>query len=382
MKLNLQKTVIFIGLIFMSLSSNAQFDAANFIRSGKEEANKLLGAYLKPVSQGLASGVNDAWYSTAKPLGLGGFDIKIGLGASLVNNESKSFTLAGIGTNTDPNSNFLLSPIGGNFNANQPTVVGSGKSSQFAVSTLNPLNASQRIYVDTISAFKGTESPISFGTSPFLQLSVGLIKGTEVMIRLLPIQNGDFKSNGFGFGIKHSVSQWIWGVEKLPIDISAIFTYNTNNLEHSFGNSFLDANSSLPGSLPSSTYKNSQKMTINNTGYQYGLIVSKKLSVFTPYLGVTYNHATSDIAMKGIYPVQSIRVTNNMPEEYTENVTDPINIPSRISDALKASIGFRLKFLVIAWGVEYNHSFSTDQFSTFNTTLGINIQQLAPLFKL
>ena len=382
MKLLLQKTIILVGIFFYSSIAKAQIDAARFIRTGKEEANKLFGAYLQPVSQGLASGVNDAWYSTAKPLGLGGFDIKFGFGASMVNNESKSFTLASIGANTDPKSTFLISPIGGNINTKQPTIVGDGMSSRFAISTINPLDSTQRFFVDTISPFEGTGSILSLGTTPFLQLSVGLIKGTEIMIRLLPIQNGDFKSSGFGFGIKHSLSQWIWGVEKLPIDISGIFSFNTNNLELSFGNNFLDANSSLPGGLPSSTYKNSQKLTISNVGYQYGLVVSKKLSIFTPYLGVTYNSASSEIAMKGIYPVQSIRVTNNAPEEYTENITDPIKIPSKIADSYRASLGFRLKFGPIAWGVEYNHSFSEKQFNTFNATLAINIQQLAPIFKL
>ncbi len=376
------KTLCLSAIIVYSKGVSAQIDAASFIRAGKDDAGKLIGAYLQPITKGLASGVNDAWYSTAKPLGLFGFDIRFGFGASIVNNDSKTYTLNGIGINSDPNGKFLLTPINGDRNTNQPTIVGDGNGSKLAVSALNPIDNS-RIYIDTISSFSGTNSPVSLGAIPFFQVSLGLVKGTEIMFRMMPIQSSDFTSSGFGFGIKHSISQWIWGVDKLPIDISGIYTFNNNSLTYAFGNSFLDADRYSPNALATSEYKNSQKLTITTSGHQFGAIVSKKLSFFTPYAGITINSATSQIAMKGIYPIQSIREnsTTHLAEKFNDNITDPISISNTVNST-RAALGFRMKFLLFTFGAEYNHAFSTDQFNTFNAIFALNIQQLSPIPKL
>jgi hypothetical protein len=379
------KIILLAILLVLNNLVSAQNDVSSFVKSGAGEANKLIGAYLKPITTGLASGVNDAWYSTAKPLGTLGFEIKVGFGGSLVREEAKSFTLNSIGANTDAQKSVFLTPIGGNFDSKQPTLVGEGKSSNFLVSTFlkgNGIFPDTTLVLDTLAGFEGTNLPISFGTMPFIQLSVGLVKNTELMIRILPIQSGGFSSSGFGFGVKHSISQWIWGVDKLPIDISGLFSYSNNNLELSFGDDYLKPDGNYPGSKTNEEYKNSQKLSISNSGYQVGLIVSKKLSVFTPYLGVTMNSATSEITMKGLYPVQSVRINGtNQAETYIENFTDPVKISSTVS-SLRSAIGFRLKFGPIAFGAEYNHAYNESQFNTFNASLAVNIQQILPLFKL
>lgn len=376
------KTLCLTAILVYSKGTFAQTDAASFIRAGESDAKKLIGAYLQPITKGLASGVNDAWYSTAKPLGLFGFDIRFGFGASIVNNDSKTYTLNGIGINSDPNSKFLLSPVNGDRNTYQPTIVGDGNGSRLAVSALNPIDNS-RIYLDTIRSFSGSNSPISFGTIPFIQISLGLIKGTEIMFRMMPIQSGDFTSSGFGFGIKHSISQWIWGVDKLPIDISGIYTYNKNNLTYAFDNNFLDADRNSPNALAINDYRNSQKLTITTSGHQFGAIISKKLTFFTPYVGFTFNSATSQLALKGIYPIQSIRENSitHLPEKFNDNITDPISFANTLN-SVRSALGFRMKFLLFSFGAEYNQAFSADQFNTFNATFTLNIQQLSPIPKL
>jgi len=376
------KTLCLTAILVYSKGAFAQTDAASFIRAGESDAKKLIGAYLQPITKGLASGVNDAWFSTAKPLGLFGFDIRFGFGASIVNNDSKTYTLNGIGINSDPNSKFLLSPVYGDRNTNQPTIVGDGNGSRLAVSALNPIDNS-RIYLDTIRSFSGSNSPVSLGAIPFIQISLGLIKGTEIMFRMMPIQSGDYSSSGFGFGIKHSISQWIWGVDKLPIDISGIYTYNKNNLTYAFDNNFLDADRNSPNALAINDYKNSQKLTITTSGHQFGAIISKKLSFFTPYVGFTFNSATSQLALKGIYPIQSIRENSitHLPEKFNDNITDPISFANTLN-SIRSALGFRMKFLLFSFGAEYNQAFSADQFNTFNATFTLNIQQLSPIPKL
>jgi hypothetical protein len=85
--------------------------------------------------------------------------------------------------------------------------------------------------------------------------------------------------------------------------------------------------------------------------------------------------------MKGIYPIQSIRKNGVLPEKYNDNITDPVSVSSTVN-ATRATLGFRIKLIAFAFGAEYNHAFSADQFNTFNATFAINIQQLAPIPKL
>lgn len=378
MKKTTFKILTVAALFTLSSKLVAQNDAAALLRSGKEDASKLLGAYMRPITKGLASGVNDAWYSTAKPLGTLGFDLRLGGGLSFVSDDAKSFDLSTIGLNKDLSKGAVIVPANGNNII--PTVVGSGKSNDLIVNVNDPLNPGSPYQVDKISAIGGLDLPVTFGASPFIQLSVGVVKGTEVMLRLIPIQTGDFSSSGYGFGVKHSISQWIWGVDKLPIDIAGIYTYTNNELEYKFGDKFLNSNGSA-GSLSAAEYKNSQKMRVSTKAWQLGLIVSKKLAFFTPYASLVLNNATSELAMLGFYPVQLARQNGGTIENYTENVKDPVN--SSVSlNSMRSAFGFRNKFGPIAFAFEYNLAYSKDQFSTFNFNLAVNIQQILPLFKL
>lgn len=380
MKKTILKALSLTTLLTLANYSHAQNDAARLLRSGKDEAAKLLTGYFNPLTKGLASGVNDAWYSTAKPLGPLGFDIRTGVGFSITNSDAESFTLASVSANRDYNKGIVIEPVNGIYDTKIPTLVGNGKSVDLIVKTSNPLLPGQTINIDTIKGIEGLNTPISLGASPFVQLSVGIVKETEIMVRFLPIQSGDYSSSGYGFGVKHSLTQWIWGVDKLPIDISGIFTYTNNVLEYKFGDNYLKSDGSS-GSLSESEYKNSQKVRITTSGWQVGAIISKKLLFFTPYASIVFNNATSEMAMLGIYPVQSVRQNGATIENYTENVTDPVKLSSTLS-AMRSAFGFRTKFGPIALGAEYNLSYSKDQFSTFNFNLAVNIQQLMPIPKL
>lgn len=380
MKKTILKALGLTALLTSAHYSQAQNDAARLLRSGKDEAAKLLTGYFNPLTKGLASGVNDAWYSTAKPLGPLGFDLRTGVGFSITNSDAESFTLASVSANRDYSKGIVIDPANGIYDTKIPTVVGSGKSVDLIVKTNNPILPGQTINIDTIKGIEGLNTPISLGASPFVQLSVGIVKETEIMVRFLPIQSGDYSSSGYGFGIKHSLSQWIWGVDKLPIDISGIFTYTNNVLEYKFGDNYLKSDGSS-GSLSESEYKNSQKVRITTSGWQVGAIISKKLMFFTPYASIVFNNANSEMAMLGIYPVQSVRQNGATIENYTENVTDPVKLSSTLS-AMRSAFGFRTKFGPIALGAEYNLSYSKDQFSTFNFNLAVNIQQLVPIPKL
>jgi hypothetical protein len=63
---------------------------------------------------------------------------------------------------------------------------------------------------------KGTGNP--YMPTPMLQLGIGLIKETEIMGRYMPtFSYGDSKIGMWGIGLKHSVSQWVPFLKKIPV---------------------------------------------------------------------------------------------------------------------------------------------------------------------
>lgn len=108
--------------------------------------------------------------------------------------------------------------------------------------------------------------------APFvlLHLEAGSIYGTDVMFRFLPsIQFGKLEDISIvGFGIKHSVSQYI---PTMPVDISVQFAYqkvalNSDNIR-----------------------------VVNSDAKVFSLTVSKRFLLLDVYGGVQYDNLTTDI---------------------------------------------------------------------------------------
>src|SRR5690606_10037309 len=72
----------------------------------------------------------------------------------------------------------------------------------------------------------------SFVPVPMIQLGIGIVKNTDLKIRLIPTQEtDDFSFKMFGIGVMHDVKQYIPGIKMLPFDLSVFVGYTDLDFE-------------------------------------------------------------------------------------------------------------------------------------------------------
>jgi hypothetical protein len=116
------------------------------------------------------------------------------------------------------------------------------------------------------------------------QLKVGGPMGTEVIVRYVPnitLNDEVGKLQFVGFGVKHSISQWLPGPSivgaakpgEFPLDISLGLMYQVFTLKDTAGGDF-----------------------VKTKAFNIGVQASKKFLLLTVYGGVGYETATTDIS--------------------------------------------------------------------------------------
>ena len=107
-KLLLKRSAILLIVILLINQKLAaqQSQTATFLKTGTENAKSFADAYFGPLMKGFGVGMNDGWNNnTARPLGLGGFDIRLNVGAFFVPAADQSYNLSSVFKNT-PSSNY------------------------------------------------------------------------------------------------------------------------------------------------------------------------------------------------------------------------------------------------------------------------------------
>ena len=296
-----------------------------------DDAKALIEAYISPLGNSLGAGLNNGWYNTAKPHKLGGFDVTITANFVLINDDVKSFKIEDIVRGGMFNGEGSSSTILGNNEGGLVELV-------FPDSTLNTnIQLPNGLNIPTI--------PL-----PMLQAGIGLIKGTEVNVRYIPdLKFGKSGKVGvIGFGIKHDILQWLPIVDKVPIDLSiqAGYTKITSSIE------LIDPSGNI--STPSIANLDIGATTIN-------LLLSKKLLMFTPYVGVGYNSSKTSFFVDGKY--------NFVDDQYI-----PVEALTKFEFASKnnfrTNIGFRFNIAVIA--LQANYTFS--EYPTATVGIGISVR--------
>lgn len=316
MKKPIQAILFSTLLITLSTSKTAVFaqgDVAELVQAGAADATKLSQAYLNPLFKGIGFGMNSAWYNSAKTKNLGKFDLKIQATGALVSTPDRSFDINSLGlTNSRPrNSNNSISPTAFGNDSGGPEIViydnGNNEISSFNLPS---------------------GSGINIVPSPQIQLTVGLIKNTDVSVRFTPkVGGGDFgKIGSWGFGVKKEITSLLPGKSEkvIPVDIALAFGYNQITYDYNIpvedqigGNGSTDLNQRVEGKF---------------SGYSIDAIISKKLAIFTPFLGVGYNNSKTDLGILGTYNI----------EGQTDPLIDPVKINQTDISGLRANVGFGL----------------------------------------
>ena len=287
-----------------------------------QDGKSLIEAYISPLGNSLGAALNNGWYNTAKPHHLGGFDFTITANLVLVPADAKTFNIS------ESNSN------GRTFRGGNTATILGDKSGGTAT-------------------FNGTDFDMPKGLNismlpvPMLQAGVGLIKNTEIDIRFMPeIEMKGVSTGLFGIGVKHDILQWLPIVDKIPVDISiqAGYTKLSSKFEINDPSNTID---------PPQANLDVSATTIN-------LLVSKKLLMFTPYLGVGYNSTKTTFNVDGKYDIAGLPL----------DVQDLTEFEFKSNNNLRANIGFRFQIAVLA--IQANYTFSKYPVATVG--LGISIR--------
>ncbi len=306
-------STLFTGLLNSGSEAYAQGDVSQLVQAGKADATKLSQAYLNPLFKGLGFGMNSGWYNSAKTKNLGKFDLKIQATGAIVPGSDKSFDINSLGlTNSRVVGTSSISPTAFGRDESGPEI---------------QVFTDDGILIPGANFTMPSGSGISIVPSPQVQLTVGLIKNTDVSVRFTPkVGGGDFgKIGSWGFGIKKEITSLLPGKSEIiiPIDIALAFGYNQTNYDY---------NIKVKDQVGNNQSTNlNQRVEGKFSGFSLDAIVSKKLAIFTPFLGIGYNSGKTDLGILGTYTF------DNQPD-----VVDPVKIKQTDISGVRANVGFGL----------------------------------------
>ena len=327
----MKKLTNFLLLFFFTgiISVFAQKNMVQFLAAGNKDAGMLIDGYINPFLNTFGNNINNGWYNTAQPLKLGRFCLTLGTTASFVPSAKRNFTI-------NPGDYSTISTQN-NQPVSTPTMFGENKSAGTVNVCYNTSAGNLSIPLDLP---KG--SGVSISPLPIAQVSLGLIKGTEIMVRMLPKINISGEKIGyFGVGFKHSIKQWIPVVKDMPFDLSFIAAFTKASLELTKG-PFLSPESGVQNNT-NADYSE-QTIKFGSNAWNANLIISKKFTVLTVFGGFRFSHSKTNLDLTGNYP---ITIYNNSGTKTISNLSDPISLKNSGSQ-FGINAGLRIKFAFVA----------------------------------
>ena len=264
-----------------------------------------------------------------------GFDVSIGLNASLVPKEDEMFTLSGLNSiNT------------GSITA--ATVAGSEDTTP--LTTINFTEGGQT-YSTTFNAPGGIKEklPLSAIPVPVVQVSLGLPADFEISLRLVPeIGADDVKGSLFGVGLKKEITNWFGPLDKLPLHVSLLAAYTTMNVDYNIQS---NGNISVKNGLA--------EFKLNS--YTVQAIASLNLPIINVYGGIGYGAGTSTLKMLGDYTLNYSAVSRT--------IKDPIDSKFDVG-SFRTTIGTRLSLPFI----KIFGSYTLQEYNTANLGIAISLR--------
>lgn len=296
-------------LLCLATQISKSQELESILLASQEDANKLTEAYMNPAMTGLIYGMNSGWYHTAKVHKKLGFDLTIGLNASMVPTKNEIFSFADLGLTSISSTSTTT-----------PTVAGSGDGAQ--------MNVNATVQGQTVTASFEMPSgisedlPLNAIPTPAVQIALGLPYKFDVMLRLVPeVGDDDVKGKLLGLGLKKEITSIFGPLDKLPLHVSLLAAYTSMDVNYG-----IDGNE-IPGQNQNAEFK------LNSFTAQ--AIASLNFPIINVYGGVGYSGGSSTLKMLGTYDLQYDNIAD------TITVTDPINLDFKTS-GFRATIGARL----------------------------------------
>lgn len=330
------KKLFFLGFLALSLNANAQSNANIVFAAGLDDANRFFNDYVSPVSEGMLHNLAGGWFNSADAKPLGGFEISVIGNVALTNDDKKSFIL-----NTEDYENLQFND-GSVFNS-VSTGLGDIEGVLVYVEGEIAPGVSERSDFELPTGLASEN--INFVPSAFLQVSVGLIKGTEIKARFLPNIKTDEASIGmFGLGLQHDFTKLLPADKIWPVAVSGIIGYTHLNGNYDFRGTDVIAGEN-------------QEMDVEMDTWLFQAVVSTKLPVINVYGGVGYMTGKSKIDLLGTYSVRQ--------GPFQQTYEDPFSVNTKTS-GVRGNVGLKLKLGFFRLNADYT-------MAEFNSlSLGLN----------
>lgn len=340
------KKILIATLIIAPFLSRSQYDVESLLNGSVADAEKILEAYSEPIYLGFGFGMNSGWYNTAKTHKLLGFDITPTITFARIPTDAQFYDLNGLGLTElipVPNENgSFQSPtaLGPNLKPEDLPSIAYEDANGNEVRVSTPTGIGMEEYLD-----QDLNSPIVINAMPsaMAQVGIGLVKNTDVVLRIIPKieEPGDYEFSMFGLGVKHDLKQWIPGLSLTPFDFAGFAGWNKINSKV-----FIDEN------------EPDQAVEVSTSGFTVQGIVSKKFWIFTPYLGLGFATSSSNVNLLGTYEIDN----NN-------SLTDPLSFDASAS-GFRGNLGLQMKILILTIHADY----AIQKYNTITLGLGLSIR--------
>ena len=335
----MKKLTLLVLLGLVTITSKAQDLESILLASG--DAENLTNAYINPAMKGLIYGMNSGWYHTAKVHKKLGFDISIGLNASVVPSKDELINLSSLG---------LSNNIGFTPGATTPTVAGTGDGANLTVNTTvegNDVSASF-----TMPSGINDDLPLGAVPTPSVQVSLGLPYKFDVMVRLVPeVGSDDVKGELLGLGLKKEITSLFGPLDKLPLHVSVLAAYTSMKVDYA-----IDGNV-IAGNNRSAAFK-LNAFTVQAIG-------SLNFPILNIYGGFGYTGGSSTLKMLGTYDLEY----SNGGATVVETVTNPLNLDFDAS-GFRTTIGARLSLGFFKIFGDY----TIQEYNTFSTGIAFSFR--------
>lgn len=332
----LKKSIAALFVFSVSFSAVSQAPLREFLQGGKEDARTLTDAYLQPYGEMLGTSLNSGWYNSAKVHGILGFDVTFSIMNSVAPSAAKTFDVNALALD-----NFIVEGASPGDVELAPTVAGDMDDRP----VLQPDSEGGKYARFTMPNGSGTDNlPL-----PMLQAAVGLPKDIELIGRVVPKMK--FSDAGevslLGFGVKHSLKNYIPVVKRLPF------------LQMSLLAGYTSFNSATPVPGTPDIEVTDGELAISSGAFTSRLLIGANFPVVAIYTGLGYGSSNSDFDVKGEYAIDG----------FNEPFSDPFTLGYKTS-GVDFNAGMRIRVGFLALHADY----TVGKYSTLTAGLGINIR--------
>lgn len=311
---------LFLSLLISTAYSQSLDNLNKLVQGSKKDANYLLTGYARPFLEVFPYGLNQGWYSTARPHHFGGFDISAFGSLILVPNTDLTYTVDnsqleeivhvkadGTTPSTDPVPTLFGAQTAPRYNYKSPI----GLSGATAFDGPSGFDLKKRLDVQALAV-------------PIFNLGIGLPGGLEVKGRFVPkMPIGIATISLWGAGAMYDIKQHFPAPDDIPFDLSVFAAYTTLN-----STAVIDA-------------KKNQQAEFAASGATLQALISRKMSFLTIYGGLGYNKGWSSLKVKGTYDVG---------RGFT--ITDPLDL-SIANSGPRVTAGARFKLAILVLSIDY-----------------------------